>query len=298
MAARRAFRTVLVLAAAAVAWTACERAPGASNGGAAGGAAAPQRIVSLDYCADQFVLKLAEPDRILAVSPDAVKPFSYMRDSAVGVPTVRPLAEDVLILRPDLVVRAYGGGPNATAVFERAGVPVLQVGWAATLDGDGPTAIPHVIRHMADGLGAPERGDALVAAYRARLAALGRPADQSSALYMTTGGVTTGPGSLVHEMIIAAGLANFQRETGWRALPLERLAYEHPDVVAAAVFGADSYDPNRWTAAHHPIAQRELRERVAIPLEGAWTACGGWFAVDAVEALASGAIDGAGAPRR
>ena len=48
----------------------------------------PQRIVSLDYCADQYVLKLADEEQILAISPDAVKDFSYMREAAAGVPTV------------------------------------------------------------------------------------------------------------------------------------------------------------------------------------------------------------------
>ena len=33
--------------------------------------ARPMRIVSLDYCADQYVLKLVDRERILAVSPDA-----------------------------------------------------------------------------------------------------------------------------------------------------------------------------------------------------------------------------------
>ena len=56
---------------------------------------AARRIVSLDYCADQFVLGLAERRRILAVSPDADADFSYMRASAEGLRTVRPRAEDV-----------------------------------------------------------------------------------------------------------------------------------------------------------------------------------------------------------
>ena len=77
------------------------------------------RIVSLDYCADQFVLGLADRERILALSPDAGKDFSYLRAEASGLPTVRPRSEDVLALRPDLVVRNYGGGPRAAAFFER-----------------------------------------------------------------------------------------------------------------------------------------------------------------------------------
>ncbi|MCA8893462.1 MAG: ABC transporter substrate-binding protein, partial [Hyphomonas sp.] len=71
--------------------------------------------VSLDYCADQYVLKLADREQILAISPDGDKEFSYMHEAAEDVPTVRPVAEDVLVLKPDLVVRAYGGGPNAEA---------------------------------------------------------------------------------------------------------------------------------------------------------------------------------------
>ncbi len=250
---------------------------------------APQRIVSLDYCADQYVLKLADREQILAISPDAVKDFSYMRDAAVGIPTVRPVAEDVLILKPDLVVRSYGGGPNAAAFFERAGVPVLQMGWASNVDGEGAGSIPSLIQDMADGLGQSARGEALVTAFRERLAAISARTDRTAALYMTPGGVTTGPGSLVHEILVASGLENFEESPGWRPLPLERLAYEQPDLVAAAFFDSLQNHPDAWSAAKHPVARAQLEVREVVPLQGAWTACGGWYILDAIEALAVGA---------
>lgn len=248
----------------------------------------PQRIVSLDYCADQYVLKFADRDQILAVSPDAVKGFSYMREAADGSPTVRPRAEDVLLLKPDLVVRSYGGGPNAAAFFERAGVRVLQVGWASNVDGDDIGSIPSLIRHMAKGLGHAERGDALVDEFRERLAAISMHRNDETALYMTPGGVTTGPGSLVHDMLSTAGLENFETQPGWRSLPLERLAYEQPDIVAAAFFETHTNHPAAWSEAKHPIARDQLENRELVSLEGAWTACGGWFILDAIEALAGG----------
>jgi iron complex transport system substrate-binding protein len=247
------------------------------------------RIVSLDFCADQYVLKLTDREQVLAISPGGVKEFSYMRDAAMGVPTVRPVAEDVLILKPDLVVRSYGGGPKAAAFFEQAGIPVLQIGWASNIDGEGVGAIPHIIQHMADGLGHPERGQALVAEFRARLSAIRSKNGGESALYMTPAGVTSGPGSLIHEMLNAAGLANFQENPGWRSLPLERLAYEQPDLVATAYFETLAERPHGWSAAHHPVAKRQLTEQDTIELEGAWTACGAWFILDAIEALAAGA---------
>ena len=251
----------------------------------------PMRIVSLDYCADQYVLKLADPEQVLAISPDAVKPFSYMRETAIGVPTVRAVAEDVLILKPDLVVRSYGGGPNAAAFFERAGIPVLQLGWVSSVDGEEQGSIPSLIRYMADGLGQAERGEALIAEFRERLTAIEARTGGNVTLYMTPGGVTSGPGSLVHEMLVAAGLENFESAPGWRSLPLERLAYEQPDLVAAAFFETLASHPYAWSASNHPVARAQLEEPSTVPLQGAWTACGGWFILDAIEALADGASE-------
>ena len=251
----------------------------------------PKRIVSLDYCADQYVLKLADRQQILAISPDAEKTFSYMRSEAKGIPTVRPTAEDVLILKPDLVVRSYGGGPNAMAMFERAGVPVLQVGWASNIDGEEMGSIPRLIQDMANGLGQPERGEALIDEYLSRLSAVNVNAGEKTVLYMTPAGVTTGPGALVHEMLVSAGLMNYQEQPGWRALPLERLAYEQPDLIAAAFYDNQTNNLSRWSAARHPIAKAQLSEQKTVPLKGAWTSCGGWYLMDAVETLAESAAE-------
>ena len=243
----------------------------------------PMRVVSLDVCADQYVLKLLERERILAVSPDATASFSYLRDAARGLRVVRPVAEDVLVLKPDLVVRAYGGGPNATAFFERAGVPVLSIGWAADIPG-----VFDIIESTAAGFAEQERGARLVAEMRERLERLQSSAAGRSALYMTPSGVTTGPGSLVHEMLVTAGLDNFQTQPGWQPIPLEQLAYESPDLVAAAFFDTHTNHPDGWSPMRHPVARAELSGRPAVSLRGAWTACSGWFLMDAVEALAAG----------
>ncbi len=253
------------------------------------GAARPQRIVSLDFCADQYVLKFVERDRILAVSPDAGREFSYMRDRAAGLPTVRPVAEDVIILKPDLVVRSYGGGPQAPVMFARAGVPVHNVGWAEDLE-----AVMRVIAETARALGSAEQGLAVAAAMQGRLAALrahapGTHAPGADALYMTPGGVTSGPGSLIHEILIAAGLDNFQTRPGWGPIPLERLAYEQPDLVAVGFFESLTNHPHGWSPIRHPVARAQLEGGAVVPVAGAWAACGAWFVMDAVEALARGA---------
>lgn len=251
----------------------------------------PMRIVSLDFCSDQYVLKFADPEQILAVSPHAVKDFSYMREEAVGVPTVRPQAEDVLVLKPDLVVRSYGGGPNAAAFFERSGIPVLQVGWASTIDGDGPGSIPFLVQSMADGLGQPQRGHALVEEYRARLSGLKSRQSNERALYMSPSGYTTGGGSLAHEMMLAAGLTNFEQSPGWRPIPLERMVYEQPDLIAASYFEELANPIDAWSASRHPVAREQLAKPDTVPIQGAWVSCGGWFILHGVEALSESAAE-------
>lgn len=242
----------------------------------------PRRIVSLDYCADQYVLGLADRDRIVALSPDAREPFSYLRDQAAGMPMVRPRIEHVLALDPDLVVRSYGGGPRATIFLEQVGIPVLALGVMQDID-----AVRATIRHAAAVFGVPARAKALIADMDARLAAA-RAAAQSvdaSVLYMSPSGVSAGPGTFVHHLIDAAGFDNFQTQPGWRSIPLERLAYETPDRYAVGLFGPDQSQADAWTPFRHPVATRRIDEGPVTPIDGATVACGGWYLADAVDTL-------------
>lgn len=242
----------------------------------------PQRIVSLDYCSDQYVLKFVDKERILALSPDVHKDFSYMRDAAAGIRQVRSSAEDILVLEPDLVVRSYGGGPNAATFFEKAGIPVLNVGWVSDLEG-----VMTNVQTMADGLGARERGEQVVENMRARLEAISDQSKNQNMLYLTPAGVTTGPGSMIHELISAAGFENYETDQGWRSIPLEELVYSKPNAIAAAYFQNKASKPDAWSAMRHPIAQKQLSAQNVVHLDGAWVSCGGWYLMDAVEALAT-----------
>jgi len=247
------------------------------------GADAPRRIVSLDYCADQYVLKFADREDILALSPDARKRFSYMRAEAAGIPTVRPRAADVLALQPDMVVRTYGGGHDIADFMQEPGVPVVQIGFPQSI-----TEVRGEVLRVGTELGKPDEAVALVAEMERRLKVLAdRPGPPREVLYMTPAGVTAGEGTLVHELFVAAGLRNFQDRPGWNPLPLERLAYERPDLIAAAFFESKTNHVDNWSAARHPVARAQLRELPVVALEGSWTSCGGWFLLDAVEALAT-----------
>lgn len=241
-----------------------------------------QRIVSLDYCADQYVLEFADRDDILALSIDADKRFSFLRDEAKGFRKVRPRTADVLALEPDLIVRSYGGGPNVTGFMERAGVPVVQVGFPQNID-----EVRLEVVRLGEQLGQGDKARKVIADMDERLAAL--KADQvraPDALYMTPGGVTAGEGTLIHELMQVAGLGNFQARAGWHPIPLERLAYERPELVVAAFFQNEHSAIHNWSATRHPVSQAQLNELPVAAIDGAWTSCGGWFLIEAVEAMA------------
>jgi iron complex transport system substrate-binding protein len=237
------------------------------------------RIVSLDFCADQYVLKLADRDRILALSPKATSDLSYMREAADGLPIVRPVGEDVLALKPDLVVRTYGGGSGAARLYGRAGVPVLQIGWAGNIDG-----IKRVTKEVGTQLGAENEAAEIVGTIERRLDALSRLGDGAEGMYLTPSGTTTGPGSLIDEMMREAGLTNFEPQPGWHPVPLERLVSDRPDLVVTAFFDTESQH-DQWSLMRHPVA-RELQDKIpTVDLPSALTACGGWFAMDALDAI-------------
>ena len=260
----------------------------AANAGATETSRKASRIVSVDFCADQFVLELADRRRILALSPDATRSFSYLRKKARDLPLIRPRAENLILAGADLVVRSYGGGPNLGKLLAKAQVGTLQVGWAQDLED-----IKAVVRAMAKGLGEPERGETLVRRMEARIEAIAQRVTRArdskappSALYTTPSGTTTGPGSLVHELMVSAGFSNFEARPGWRPLPLERMAYERPDRVIAAFFDKPGIDLERWSPMRHPVADKSLGALPVTRIPGAYLSCGGWFVLDALEALA------------
>ncbi len=266
-------RMILALLAC-LALAACSQATERAGGGA-------RRIISLDYCADQYVLRFARRKDILALSPEAGRRYSYLRAEAQGLPQVRPRTAGVLALQPTLVVRSYGGGPGIEAFLERAGVEVVQLGYPETL-----VDVRAEVLRVGAALGNPAAAQEVAAQMDRRLAALtARRGEPRAALYLTPGGVTAGAGTMIDELLRAGGLANFQGRPGWNPIPLERLAYERPDLVAAGFF--ESRPAHPWSAARHPVARAQLAELPVVPLEGAWTACGAWFLVDAVEALAT-----------
>jgi iron complex transport system substrate-binding protein len=241
--------------------------------------AAPLRVLSLDQCADQYVLALA-PDAELALSPRADDPDSRLREAARGRRQVRPTLEAAIAFQPDVVVRYWGGEPRLLAALERRGVQVLLIDDATDMAG-----VQTTIRTVSAGLGHADRGEALIRHMDAQLATVSPPSgSRPGALYLTAGGFTAGRETLVGAILVAAGFANLAVSPGFAPVSVERIALNRPARFVLGFFDqirADWRGPGR-----HPVVRRAAAGRVAARLPATVLSCPAWFAADATALLA------------
>lgn len=241
--------------------------------------ARPLRIMSLDQCADQYVLELA-PDAELALSPRADDPDAWLRVQGADRRRVRPTLEAAMGFRPDVVVRYWGGEPRLLAAMEKRGVRVVTIDDAVDFDG-----VRADIRAVAAGLDRPERGEALVRRMDRTLeaAAPKGAGPRPSALYLTPGGFTAGPGSLVDAMMRAAGFDNLA-PSGFAPVSVERIALTPPFRFILGFFDRSRAD---WRGpGRHPVVRRAARGRTVASLPAAVLTCPAWFAADGAALLA------------
>lgn len=248
---------------------------------------AQQRVVSLDYCADQYVLALAQRRDVLAVSPAAASEYSYLAARAAGLPRLRPTGEQILLAQPDLVVRQWGGGYDAPAYLARFGIPVIEI-----QDGRDFRVAKRNLEIVGQAVGAGREAARLIADMDQRLARIRAGllprAQRPRALYLTTGGATTGKDTFVHEMMEAAGVINMAAENGaagWREIDLEAIALDPPDMIIAAFFDLKADHVYFWSVGRHSFLRRLMARVPTVRLPSAQVACAGWFSVDAIEAI-------------
>jgi iron complex transport system substrate-binding protein len=246
----------------------------------------PQRIVSLDLCADQILVELVGRERIAAVTHLAADPaVSAIPAKAKGMPITHGAAEDVLRYDPDLILAGQFGVSATVDLLRRLKRNVVVVPLASDLDG-----VRLAVRTVAGAVGEPEKGEAMVADFDQRVARLAPPAGSArpTAIVYQVGGSVSGPGSLAEAALTAAGFRNKAAEyrlTRNGQVPLELLVAEPPDllVLASAV---DEYRTALADNLRHPVL-RLLRERHAS-LELPWQLwlCGTPHLAGAIERLA------------
>ncbi len=240
--------------------------------------------MSLDQCADQYVIALSPRTAIVGVSMRARDPDAFLHGQAAGLPRRRASAESVLAARPDVVVRSWGGDALLSRTLARRGVDVIDLTDAGGFDG-----VRGNIRAVAAALHQGPRGDALIAGMNRKLAASAGAWRNAPAIYLTPSGFSTGPGTLIDAMLRAAGLKNRTTAPGYVEAPIERLLIDPPVRLVLGFFDSYGLSQQLWAPGRSGFVRRLTAERAIASLPGAMLDCPAWFAADGVQAISAGA---------
>lgn len=183
------------------------------------------------------------------------------------------------------MVRYWGGEPRLIAALEARGVRVVTIAEATDFAG-----VRANIRHVAKALGQTEAGEGLIARMDGRLARAAGAWSGTRALYLTPGGVTAGPGTLVDAILGAAGMTNAETRPGFQIVSLEGLAMNPPSAVVLGFFDTFQLAGASWGVGRHRILRTAARERAVASLPGATLGCPDWSAAEAAELLAAAAV--------
>lgn len=273
-----AFATALLLAGAA--------APAVSRP-----SPRPQRIVSLNLCADQLVLALADRSQIAGLTRNANNAeMSAEAARARGLRILGTSAEEILEIRPDLVIGMPARRHMAISAIKEQRYSMVDLKPAESLQD-----IFASIRKVAATVGHPERGELLIAQMQRDLARISRVGEGKVAVYYQRRGYMTGTGTLIDDLMRRVGLVNLAGQLGKPILSqvsLEEMVAARPDFII--VESATERVTDLGTEMlHHPA----LRNVARISIPQAWTVCGAPAYVAAARSIADQVARHRGAPR-
>jgi len=263
-------------------WRAAQLALALCCAGAA--QAAPQRVVSMNLCTDQLAMLLAEPDQLISVSYLARDPrASSMAQEARAFPANYGRAEEIYLLRPDLVIAGSFTTRATVDMLRRLGTPVAVIDPAYSLD-----EVRARILEMGAHLGREAAAAQLVAEFDAGLAGITTPETPLRAATYYARSYTSGTRSLAHEILQAAGLSNIASELGLSAggiLPLEQLAMADPEfLVTGRDYGGRSRAED---VLDHPVLHHLKTTRAGSSISDRDWVCGTPFVLRAIKTLAA-----------
>lgn len=242
--------------------------------------------MSLNPCLDVILVNVADRAQIAAISHYSHEPSSSsIGPSARSYPFTYESAEEVLSLRPDLVLTGRHSSPATRAALKRLGIraELFAVPNSAQESLD-------QVRQLAAAVHRPARGEALVKKVEAAIAAAAPPpgTPRLSALIYQAGGFAAAGGTMMDDMMRRCGLDNAASRYGLKRtgnVPLERLIADPPDVLLA---GEKEPGAPTWAdrVLDHPALSRVAHRMYRATFPQQITFCGGPVLIDVAKMLA------------
>lgn len=220
-------------------------------------------IVSLNPCLDAILVEVAPPEQVLALS-------HYSRDA--GSSSIPPhiaarygvtggTAEEVIALRPDLVLASSFLPQPTRSALERAGLRVETFGSPVTVAESAAQ-----VREVAALAGRKARGESIAARIAAAPSVSPAPID---ALLWQPGEIVAGETTLIAELMRQEGFASHAATRGMRQadhVTLERVLDDPPQVLLVA---GDA------PGQSHPLLGRAFKQMQIAAFDPSLIYCGG-----------------------
>lgn len=248
-------------------------------------AEAPERVVSINLCTDQLAMLLAGEGQLHSVSRIASdRNVSPMADEAAGYVINHGQAEEVYMMRPDLVLAGRFTPAATVEMLEGLGIPVVIFDITKSIDG-----VRDQIARMGEVLHRQEAAARLLSEFDARREALEEDVEiRPSAMLYYANGYTSGAGTLANEILELAGFSNAAIEAGYnwgQKMPLEVLALTDPDlVITSQTYPGGSRAEDVMA---HPVVRAMKEGRKTTALSDQDWVCGSPFVLRAAESLAA-----------
>lgn len=247
--------------------------------------AQPNRIVSINLCADQYALLLA-PERTLSVSFLARDPsLSALYRKAQTVPINRGRVEELLALKPDLVLAGEYGATMTVRLLKARGLRVATLPLVQDFN-----QIKNETLRLGSLLNSEEKASALLSDMEHQLQSASPSRQGPRAILLAPNGYASGVGTLGHATLEAAGFQNGAATAGLKGyvkFGLERLLKLKPDwIVTSRADERPASLAESWL--NHPSLDAMDPAPRRLEIEAAWLACGTPLSVQAVTALRQG----------
>jgi iron complex transport system substrate-binding protein len=248
-------------------------------------AAGLPRIASMNLCTDQLLISLANPEQILGLSRFSRDAWqSWAADDARRYPVLSGGAEDVLVLRPDIVVAGLFDKRSTRELLKEKGLHLAEFAMPRNLD-----EVKAQIREMGEIAGHPDRAMAEIARLDAAIARARRTVAEKHyrVLPLSRRGWVSGSDSLVSSLLTETGLFNAAGDLGIGSggiASLEAVVNLKPDFILVSEAG-DRAEDEGLAFLLHPALERFYPPEKRIVIPERLTVCGGVMLVEALDVL-------------
>lgn len=245
------------------------------------------RVASNNLCTDQLLLALADPSQILGLGPfarDAQR--AWAADRAAGHRILSGHAEDILALKPDIVVAGRFTRRAAREMLRAQGVRIEEFDAARSI-----AEVRQQILRMGRLIRREAVAERLVADLdaameRARARAQATPV---RVLPVQRRGWVTGSATLTSEILATVGAVNVSGEMGLRSgrfVSLEVIVAARPDILLVTRDDDAAEDQGRALLLH-PALERIVSRSRRVVVPERLTTCGGPMLIEALDLLAN-----------